>query len=289
MPHEGDRQVKVIDSVLIVEDEGDWCAIYERSAQRQGVSTIRVAKSLVEAELLLDAMSFAVAFVDIGLDARDDRNVDGLRVMERIRALGDETSIIVVTGRSGRDVLDITRDAIRKYGVFEIVGKVPIEPGDIDALLQRGLKEFRSAAINREPRVHEVLQGGLPGWSWDDQVLRATRIAGGVSTLYGFLDNLFAQFLPVVARKDGDHVQVDSATEVAYGEYWSRAMGKGILLCFGDEEHMKRVTEGAAPGGTILSRFHVDEVLDEREAGGVVGTVFALTDAPRQSFHASET
>lgn len=37
--------VTTINNVLIVEDEDDWCAIYERTARREGVSTIKVAKT----------------------------------------------------------------------------------------------------------------------------------------------------------------------------------------------------------------------------------------------------
>jgi CheY-like chemotaxis protein len=52
--------------------------------------TIKVTPNLVGAEQLIDAAKFAVAFVDVGLDADDDGNVDGLRVMEKIRATGDD-------------------------------------------------------------------------------------------------------------------------------------------------------------------------------------------------------
>src|SRR5215468_432306 len=105
--------MQITENVLIVDDEEDWCQIYERAARRQGLSVIEVARNLQQARALLDTMAYAVAFVDIGLDVADDRNIDGLRVMETIRELGDETSILVVTGRIGADVVPITRDAIK--------------------------------------------------------------------------------------------------------------------------------------------------------------------------------
>lgn len=159
-----------------------------------------MAHSLAKAQTLIDAMKFAVAFVDIGLDIDDDRNIDGLRVMEKIRSVGDETSIIVVTGRSGRDVLPITRDAIKKYDAFDAVGKVPIEPSDIRRLVRGGLEAYAQVSSTMRTRVNDVLRGDVPGLEWDDRMLNAIKIAGGASGLYKFLDSLVKNFLPLVPR-----------------------------------------------------------------------------------------
>jgi ActR/RegA family two-component response regulator len=277
--------MEVIDNVLVVDDEEDWCAIYERAARRQGVTTIRTAGNLAQATSLLESMTFSVAFVDIGLDVADDRNVDGLRVMEKIRSLGDETSIIVVTGRSGRDVLAIARDAIKKYGAFDTVSKVPIEPSDIASLLEGGREAYRKAVAAKKPETHQVLRGRLPGWDWDDQILRATRIEGGIATLYGFLDRLFGSFLPAIARQDGDNVRLDPERQIAYGDYWSRAVGRAVLICFGEEAHMRKAMEEARRAQAVLERYRVADVLKESSAGAVRGAVFALADEPRGSFH----
>ncbi len=280
--------MEIVDSVLIVEDEDDWSGIYERAARRRRIGTIKIAKNLRQAEMLLDAMRFAVAFVDIGLDVGDDRNIDGLRVMAKIRALDDPTSIIVITGRSGRDVLPITRDAIKKYDAFDTVGKVPIDPGDITDLLTSGLAAYRKEVGANPPRVNEVLQGGLAGWEWDDQILRATRITGGVATLYGFLDRLFARFLPVVTRRGSAHVRLDSTNGVAYGDYWSRAIGKGVVICFGNESPVETVAQAVRSGRPLLDKYDVGEILNESSAGGVRGIVYELNSASRHSFGATE-
>jgi len=109
-------------NLLIVEDEPEWCEIYADVAKREGVNSVKIAEDLAQAAALVDEIQFAVAFIDIGLDVGDDRNIDGLRVMDKIRSVKDETSIIVVTGRSGTDVLSI-RDSIMRYNAHRIVGK----------------------------------------------------------------------------------------------------------------------------------------------------------------------
>lgn len=273
-----------INNVLIVEDEDDWCAIYERTARREGISTIKVAKTFSEAKRLIDAMEFAVAFIDVGLDVSDDRNVDGLRVMEKIRTAGDETSIIVITGRSGRDVLPIARDAIKKYHAYDTVGKVPLEPNDLRRLLQEGMKAYRNAASSARPIVYEVLQGDIPAWKWDDQILRFTQIKGGVRALYDFLERLFLQFLPVMAWGEGEAVKVHDADRIAYGFFWSRAIGDAVVVCFGADQEINKAIEVAQSSGTLVGGVQVGAVLNTASAGAVHGAVFELSDAKRENF-----
>ncbi|HKR51426.1 MAG TPA: response regulator [Pseudonocardiaceae bacterium] len=276
--------VTTINNVLIVEDEDDWCAIYERTARREGVDTIKVAKTLSEAERLIDAMEFAVAFVDVGLDVGDDRNIDGLRVMEKIRAVGDETSIIVVTGRSGRDVLPITRDAIIKYHAYDTVGKVPLEPSDLRRLLLGGLQTYKKTASSARPHVHQVLRGDIPAWKWDDHMMRFTHIKGDIKALYNFLDRLFQRFLPVIPCVAEEAVRLHDASRIAYGTFWSRAVGDAIAVCFGAAEDVKQAIEVAQSSGALAENARVGAVLHTASAGSVFGAVFALDNAQRESF-----
>jgi CheY-like chemotaxis protein len=274
-------------NVLIVEDEDDWCAIYERTARREGFSTIRVAKTFKEAERLIQSMQFAVAFIDVGLDVGDDRNIDGLRVMEKIQEVGDGTSIIVVTGRSGRDVLPITRDAIKKYHAYDAVAKAQLEPSELRRLLEGGMKVYKKAASSPLPAVYHVLRGSVPLWKWDNQVLRCTRIEGGVDVLYRFLESLFARFLPVIASEEGGAVRVNEVSGLAYGVFWSRALGDAVAICFGPDQEVNKAIDAAQSGGVVLSDVEIKAaraVLHEASAGAVRGVVFALSDAKRENF-----
>jgi ActR/RegA family two-component response regulator len=276
--------VTTINNVLIVEDEDDWCAIYERTARREGISTIKVAKTYSEAERLIDAMEFAVAFVDVGLDVSDDRNVDGLRVMEKIRSVGDETSIIVVTGRSGRDVLPIARDAIKKYHAYDAVGKVPLEPRDLRRLLQEGMRAYQKAATSARPAVYQVLRGDSPGWKWDEQIMRSTQIGGDARAFYDFLERLFLRFLPAIAWREGEAVRVHDGTRIAYGVFWSRAVGSAVVICFGADREFDAAVEAAQSTGILIGDVQVGAILHTASAVAVHGAVFALSDAKRETF-----
>jgi ActR/RegA family two-component response regulator len=245
----------VAQNFLIVEDNAQWCDEYVRAATREGFETIKIAKNLPEAEGLIDDMQFAVAFVDIGLNEKDDQNIDGLRVMDRIRRRDDKTSIVVVTGRSGRDVLPITRDAIVKYGAHEIVGKTDIEPQDIRRLLKSGLEAFQGSMSTTGKTARQALRGDLRSWEWDDQMLKAIQVESGVQGLYDFLDELIVEFVPLVDSKSSKGVSVDPETGIAHGDFWSRSVGRAIAICYGSQQQVANQIEMAKSQGTLLEGY----------------------------------
>lgn len=270
-------------NVLIVEDEDEWRSIYERavSSQRPG-QTIKVAKDLTGAERLIDSTKFAVAFVDVGLDVADDQNVDGLRVMQKIRDTGDETSIVVVTGRSGQDVLSITRDAIKKYHAFDTIGKGSVEPSDIRRLLKDGLAAYEQATVPGKLAARDSIRGETDAMIWDYQATAAIDFKGGIKSFYEFLDGLSGEYLPLVPKLGDEHPHVDAENKIVYGTYWSRAIAAGVLVCFGALEVFDEavtaigVDASAASGGRVLVR--------ELESQGIKGAVFTLEGSRRNEF-----
>jgi ActR/RegA family two-component response regulator len=277
--------LSVCENLLIVEDDPEWCRAYARVAASEGLTTIKVAERLDEASLLVDDMRFAVAFIDIGLNVDEDQNVDGLRVMAKIREMGDQTSIVVITGRSGRDVLPITRDSIVKYQAHEIVGKPDIGLQDLRNLLRSGLAAFRERAA-ADPPAHELLRGDVPSLTWDDRMLRVTAVQDGVRGLYDFLDGLMAGLLPVVRDRSGAAVTADTGTGVMHGSYWSRAIGRAIAVCFGDAELAMQQIHAGLSGERLLGHYHVGALLQESQGHGLAGGVFELRDVSRDSFGA---
>lgn len=271
-------------NLLIVEDDPEWCEIYARAAKRENIPTVRVAKDLAEATALIDEMQFAVAFVDIGLDVANDRNIDGLRVMDKIRSAHDETSIVVVTGRSGQDVLPIAKDAVRRYGAHDIAGKPEVTPQKIGELLRSGRAEFEEKTARTAAPPQDVLKGSLDSLDWEYRMIKGTGIKGGVQSLYGFLRQLVAEFLPLAAGPDDGSVAQDQATGVMHGSYWSRSIGVPVVICFGAQEQAKPEIASAKSAHSLLGVYPVGAVLAETSAYGVSGAVFALDGARRESF-----
>ena len=271
-------------SLLIVEDQPEWCSIYARAAARQGIRSVKVAENLAQAIELVDEIQFAVAFIDIGLAVADDRNIDGLKVMDKIRSVKDGTSIVVVTGRSGLDVLPITRESIMRYHAHNIMGKAEITPDDIGEALRSGLEMFEKRNSLSSAATHTFLKGDLNPWKWEDQMLRGTGVQGGVQGLYEFLDRLVSEFLPLVPAEAGAAVIKDPAAGVMHGIYWSRSIGAAVAICFGAQEEAKSAIDSAKAEHLLLATYDVGVALNEFSAYGVSGAVFALNGVQRSDF-----
>lgn len=273
------------ENVLIVEDEEEWRGIYRRAISTLGSSpTVMVASDLASAERLIEATKFAVAFVDVSLDEKDERNADGLLVMEKIRAIGDETSIVVVSGRSGQDVMTVTRDAIKKYDAYDTVKKSSVEPSDINKLLTGGLEAYRSASMPEREDARDALRGAADSLIWDDRVMRATKFKGDASQFYAFLSKLLGDYLPIVTRRDGGHVDIDSSAGLVYGDYWSRSIAAAVAICFGIAGEFDQAIKTTRTGAKLLGRYAVGDPVKQLATHGVKGAVFPLAESRREDF-----
>jgi CheY-like chemotaxis protein len=278
--------VAKVRNLLIVEDDKEWREAYSRTAARSGAFRVKVAEDLRSAKALIDELQFAVAFIDIGLDVADDQNVDGLRVMEKIRSVDEATSIVVVTGRSGRDVIPITKDALRRFNAVDIVTKPDTEPSEIRELLLSGLREYEKR-LAAAPPGHQSLHGDMEQRFWDDEMLRVTGSKGGVPDFYHFIDRLLAPFIPLIPSRAATALRSDAATQLVDGAYWSRAVGQAIVVCFGAKDKLAEPVGAAKTGKVLLEKYVVGEVLAEHSATELAGVVFALCEATRDQFAAS--
>jgi ActR/RegA family two-component response regulator len=271
------------ENLLIVEDEDDWCKIYERAASSLRPQTIKVANDLAGAERLIDSTKFAVALLDVGLDVSDDHNLDGLHVMRKIRDVGDETSIVVVTGHGGQDVMPIIREAMNKYGVYDAIGKSKVAPSDIKRLLEGGLEEYRRETTSERIDAPDPIRGTVGPVIWDD-VVPAIKFRGNGNSFYEFLDGLFGEYLPLVSPPGVDHAYVDTENRIVYGSYWSRAIAAGLLICFGSEATFDKALR-AMPRDTRIPK-NCANILPVRQlvSYGVKGAVFMVEGSLRDEF-----
>jgi CheY-like chemotaxis protein len=272
-------------NILIVEDDAEWREIYKDAVKDHAPDlTVMTAESRAAAERLIDAAKFAVAFVDISLDALDGSNADGLEVMQKIRKTGDETSIIVVTGRGGQDALSIARDAIKEYGAYDTVAKMTTDPEQLGKLLAGGLQAYRKAAATVRTAVRDALRGATLDMSWDDQVTRAIGFRGGVQRFYGFLNELMGGQLPIVSRSDGQPVTIDPGLSLVHGDYWSRGTAAAAVVCFGAAAQFDKAIDGARADDVLLGQYQVGEPVAVLDDHGIKGAVFPLPGARREDF-----
>jgi ActR/RegA family two-component response regulator len=268
-------------NALVVEDESSWSDVYQRAVRRVGFDRVAVTDTYEDAASAIDEMRFAVAVVDIGLSVDDDRNVDGLRVMEKIRALGDGTSIIVVTGRSGRDVVAIIRDSIKRFDAFDTIAKNTLVPATLRSLIASGVDEYKRSLGEDRKRLYAALHGDTDPLVWDDRMLSGALVGGGVAELYRLVEGLLGQFVPLVPA-DGEGVRL--LDDVACGEFWSRGSGEPVVACFGTAKRVDAVTEAAAESGILLGRHPVGEIVGRYSTPSSRGVVYRLANKNRSDF-----
>lgn len=85
-------------SVLVVDDQESWrdllCELLEDEFEVERAGNYLEAQEFV----LKQKPPFHVVVSDIRLIDRDSKNEDGLRLVEELNRLGDQTKIVVITG-----------------------------------------------------------------------------------------------------------------------------------------------------------------------------------------------
>jgi ActR/RegA family two-component response regulator len=271
-------RLPIVRNLLIADGTTEWCDIYERAAAKVGFNKVKVANNLSDAVALIDEVQFSVALLEIGLDIDDDRDLAGLLVMEKIRAAGDETNIVIVTGWRGRDVLPIVRDAIKKYQAYDVLSKATIFPKDLVDIMDSGQRDFETAKAAAPTAAHLVLSANMPLETWNARILTVADVTGGVKGLHDFVDQLLAPFLPIAASRNEETEILDSSTNVIFGRCWSRPIGRAIAYYFAESKIADKVMKRTKASGSLMEQYEVDEVLDEYSAHGLAGAVFGLTD-----------
>jgi hypothetical protein len=204
--------------------------------------------------------------------------------MRKIRETGDETSIIVVSGRGGQDALSIARDALKEYGAYDTVAKMTVDPEQLEQLLAGGLQAYQRAASTSRTAVRDALRGAIGEMSWDDQVTRAVGFRGDVGKFYAFLNELMAAHLPIVSRSAGRPVTIEPSSHLVHGDFWSRGTAAAAVVCFGATAQFDEAVKGDRPGGLLLGRYQAGEAVAELDSHGIKGAVFPLTGGRREDF-----
>jgi len=249
---------------LIVEDDEDWCGLYQRNVTPVVPGVVEVAQTMDAALEAVRKMAFAVAFVDIHLDTHDDQNTGGLRVLEALCRARDFTSSFMVTGKGS---VGITRDALIEYGAHDAIAKADIKLSDLQQFVEDGTNKRNNEAGVNEPRAADVLRGRNTAEQWDDEMMRATG-RGGVASLYDFLEHLVRPLMPLVRRGTDGHMRPAESDGVAVGEFWSRGVGKPVVIAVGEAEKVRRRRESDETG-----RDNSHKILREREKGKIGGFV----------------
>jgi len=103
-------------SVLIVEDDRDWQAVFREAFKSQGYH-LEVVSSFKESRRILTERTFDVAIIDIRLNEDDPDDNSGLNVLALILGTRQPTSIIITGAYAD---VKLVKTLFREYEIFDI-------------------------------------------------------------------------------------------------------------------------------------------------------------------------
>jgi CheY-like chemotaxis protein len=263
--------------ILVVEDDesarGRVAAVLRREDVR-----VEACGSLDEATVLIENIRFDVALIDIMLAGPHDRaNRDGVEVLTRIKAGGEGTRTLILSGQSDPElVADIWQD----HGADGYLSK--------DKVAREGppyyLKKIREALDTMQPptqtRDWSALARALaPDVSEADlvhDILRGAAFTGGLPLLRSMLFEAAKWLVPLVPARDASLRGLrETSPGVFRGIYWSKGQGRAVELTL-------HGSNGEA--GDRSSGSGSPELLHQRTKGGLTVATVALPDRSRAQF-----
>jgi CheY-like chemotaxis protein len=268
---------------LVVEDVETWVGILSRAARRAGVSEVVPCENLQAAKDALRKARFDVAILDIGLDAADDLNVDGARVLEEIRNVDSgSTRCVLVTGWQGGDRLALQSDMQEKFGVDWSFMK---EKYDRHALIDKLSELLDQAAASRlEKTPMEYLGADIDPSIFKYRLLEALSPRGGVPTVNTLVSRLLGAVIPIIAKHPGQPMEM-KPDGISVGLYWSRALATAVAVGMAqgsawpddESEVPERLREQ-------LPKDVVPELIDRTRERNLQGRLWELPGIEREEF-----
>lgn len=132
--------------ILIVDDRSDWRSLIQEILDDEGYNLV-FASNFQEAIAAIDKSNFDAAIVDVRLDDDDRYNVDGLKLLRKIKTKMPSTGVMILTGYAG----SVNQEIILQYEADEFYEKVPSRGKfEIDDFLKR-IEQLIST--NRRARI----------------------------------------------------------------------------------------------------------------------------------------
>lgn len=274
---------------IVIEDDPGWQKIFQRnlkrlSGEREEI-VIKTAPNYDKAIALLEYETFHLAIVDIRLDERNDKNIDGLRILQELHKKSEITSSLVITGHGSEQ---IARDAFKEYGVFDYLEKENIEPAQFDQLA-RSAFENSTEKYNARYKADLQLLHGLMGEQslvWDDNALHVLRRFApktkGVAELTTLVKSLFANLFPLLPYQQEVAASINSSIGTIYRRFWSKATGCAILAHLGSKDYiLSSQKEFLNKKNSTIEEFLCDSLLESFSASthNLAGSIYTLSNS----------
>ena len=121
--------------ILVVEDEEQWREeVFRESLEDRG-HQVMTSSSYDEAIAALDQQTFDLVVIDVNL-TNVSGNRDGVRVLERMNALGHRASVIVV---SGSKTWAVAEESVKEFHPIAFIDKTTFDVAEFIKLVTDAL------------------------------------------------------------------------------------------------------------------------------------------------------
>jgi DNA-binding NtrC family response regulator len=118
---------------LVLDDEPIVCKRLKPALEKNGYD-VEIFEDPAKALKRIDEQEFDIVVTDIRME-----DVDGIQVLEHVRAHSKRTKVIIITGYA---TVEMAREALAK-GAFDFIAK-PFKPDDLRAVIAKAAKELKS-------------------------------------------------------------------------------------------------------------------------------------------------
>jgi CheY-like chemotaxis protein len=223
----------VSETIFAIDDDADFLEtirlILEPAGfQVDGVTTLEAAFTK------LDSRTYPVAIVDLMLKPKDINNMDGLKVLDKLRELREGTRAIVLSVQTETQV---AAETILDHGAADYLDKTTVGR-DLKQLTAKVTHQLKEARINRYGRANSAVAFVESlSHTWIADLLRVTRPGGGFSELRQFLAEFCDPLAPLLCPHAPEPcLGIDNSKQTGYGTFWSKGVGSGVQLVIANAE-----------------------------------------------------
>ena len=270
--------------VLIVDDTRAWIRVFETTLDQLSYR-YRIALNKKQAVEALEEVEFSAALIDLRLQADDESNTEGLDILERIAESHDHTKAVLITGYGS---FEIGRDAVRKHRAFHAITKAEIKasPVLLRTVIRDACSDFQKTQRLARERSLDLIIGVLSGereaGEWEYELTQLLSPRHGISTIYELFRLLVAHFLPLLPAEVSGGLRLDSERRIAFGRFWSRALGSPVVICLGDRKTIESLSWET--GQDTLGLGVVDSIAHRKSVANLMGLVVGVSGPGRADF-----
>jgi len=271
-------KIATLKKAAVIDDRKEFREMFSRYFNYEGF-TVSTADSFRSGIKLIEKEFFHVAAVDLSLIG--DRNRDGLKIIQKIyQELKEGTEAILL---SAFGTMEIGAKA-KEYGAFAIIEKKNVKLDEFGTMVNKAYQKAIEGLSHHNIGIN-FLAGQIER---ESIVVSTTNIiqllsAGDFNYVDSFTRNLLRDLSPLLYKSTNSQAMIDKKKRLVKGLYWSKMVGKPILVEIGPPEVIQCEQDDFETKGSGKQEQR-ESIFRSLVNKKIAGLVFSLTQLNRDAF-----